>query len=324
MKRHLLLLCVLVYVAYPFSSTCPRCLASAANNVGRLQSQVLDSIGTTSWSVVCRRRNSPLGTGCHHSSTRLYVRGGATREKVKKTDFEQNSISENEKYGILSRLTFSYASKLMDLAKTKRPLESSDTLHVPGEVVMDKAVPELAQIYNKVRAEAMTVALKRGRNVEKAGESPVVLAKAILMHQRETLIKTGILRLLNTLVQAFPALLVARLLRLVESGAPVKVAIQAALALWSVLSLKMLTENQYFHGVVQYSTQVRGSVAGLIFDKALRLPSSDGASKSDASKNLGVGGVINLMQSDASVIEMTALQLHTIWDGPLQVSSRFT
>ena len=141
------------------------------------------------------------------------------------------------------------------------------------------------------------------------------------MHQRGTLMKTGILRLLNTLVQAFPALLVARLLRLVESGAPANSSTQAALALWSILSLKMFTENQYFHGVVQCSTQVRGSVAGLIFDKALRLPASDSTIKGTTEKSLGVGGVINLMQSDASVIESTTLQLHTIWDGPLQVMS---
>ena len=30
--------------------------------------------------------------------------------------------------------------------------------------------------------------------------------------------------------------------------------------------------------------------------------------------------VLNLMQSDASTIENTAIQVHTLWDGPLQIS----
>jgi hypothetical protein len=87
----------------------------------------------------------------------------------------------------------------------------------------------------------------------------------------------------------------------------------------------MLIENQYFHLAVKYATQLRGSLAGLIFDKSLRLPSGGGTSVSDADgtekASLGAGGVLNLMQSDASILESTALQLHTIWDGPLQASS---
>lgn len=139
-------------------------------------------------------------------------------------------------------------------------------------------------------------------------------------------VRTGVLRLTNTLVQAFPALLVARLLRLIEAGAPAEQSANAAIGLLTVLSLKMVTENQYFHGVVQGSTQVRGALAGLIFDKAMRLPSGGVGTVIKSKKNkdgnqggLGVGGVINLMQSDSSIIEATALQLHTLWDGPLQV-----
>ena len=110
----------------------------------------------------------------------------------------------------------------------------------------------------------------------------------------------------------------------------------------------MVIENQYFHNVVKYATQIRGAITGIIFDKSLRLAStensgaltqSDGKSSSSAkerrkkglneredmdekqreSRSLGVGGVLNLMQTDASVLESAALQLHTLWDGPLQV-----
>jgi len=109
------------------------------------------------------------------------------------------------------------------------------------------------------------------------------------------------------------------------------------------LFLKMLTENQYFHNVVNMSTQIRGATEGLIFDKSLRLPeggsgvltkdksssskkksSSDDKNqptkKSKPKKALGSGGVLNLMQSDASTLEFAALQVHTLWDGPLQIA----
>ena len=77
---------------------------------------------------------------------------------------------------------------------------------------------------------------------------------------------------------------------------------------------------------------MRGALSGLIFDKTLKISSAGGSStvdskegdkKNDNTKNqsteLGAGGVINLMQSDTSIIELAAVQVHTSWDGLLQV-----
>jgi hypothetical protein len=80
----------------------------------------------------------------------------------------------------------------------------------------------------------------------------------------------------------------------------------------------MVIENQYFHNVLKYATQIRGAISGMIFDKSLRLAADENAGS--ARGVTGVGGLLNLMQSDASILENTALQLHTVWDGPLQVS----
>jgi len=224
-----------------------------------------------------------------------------------------------------SRLLFSYASPLLDLA-SERQLEESDAFPVPQQRKMGSAVPQLASIYEKCHSKARKkIEESKVKGNEVASES-TVLAKALLLQQRRTLILTGILRFVNTAIQAFPALLVARLLRLVESGnkEPLSKALTAVISLVAVLSVKMLIENQYFHLVVKYATQVRGSLAGLIFDKSLRLPSGGGTSVSETDGKekaaLGAGGVLNLMQSDASILESTALQLHTIWDGPLQIA----
>lgn len=81
--------------------------------------------------------------------------------------------------------------------------------------------------------------------------------------------------------------------------------------------MKVVIENQYFHNVLKYATLIRGAISGMIFDKSLRLATDeDGGSSRSV---LGVGGMLNLMQSDASILENTAMQLHTLWDGPLQV-----
>merc|ERR1740139_2177242 len=54
-------------------------------------------------------------------------------------------------------------------------------------------------------------------------------------------------------------------------------------------------------------TRARGSLSGLIFDKSLKL--AGGAD----------GSVLNLMQNDADTVESMCWQLHTSWDGPLQI-----
>lgn len=227
---------------------------------------------------------------------------------------------------LISRLLFSYASPLLDIA-SQRQLEENDAFPVPQKRKMGSAVPQLASFYEKCRSKARKkIEEQKVQGKEVASES-VVLAKALLLQQRQTLILTGILRFVNTAIQAFPALLVARLLRLVESGnkEPSSKALLTAVNLVAVLSIKMLIENQFFHMIVKYATQARGSLAGMIFDKSLRLPSGGETSVSDVEGKekvaLGAGGVLNLMQSDASILESTAMQLHTIWDGPLQVSN---
>ena len=265
---------------------------------------------------------------------------------------------------IFSRLLYIYASQLLDIS-SKRQLQVTDALPMPGHVGMDEQVPALKTAYDRCKAKAQkhletlkssssspspsSTPLAKQQNKHKskikqkidnriAKSQSMILIKALLLHQKKNLAITGILRLCNTLLQAFPAILVSRLLRFIESGDlhhPSK-PVYAALQLLGLLSAKMIVENLYFHNVVKCATMVRGSLTGLIFDKSLRLSSSSSSSSnrnvntnenedeasSSAEKNkkakkqkqsLGTGGVLNLMQTDVSVIESTALQIHTIW-----------
>jgi ATP-binding cassette subfamily C (CFTR/MRP) protein 1 len=262
-----------------------------------------------------------------HSLRDFFRRGGKQPNHNRYDLPSDQSKGGEEKASFASQLFFQYASPLIHKASERR-LEAEDSFEISESQKMDHAVSGLASVYRELRTRSKT--RQEQKNVDKADHGTesqsLTLTKALLLHQRRNLIVTGLLRLLNTSIQAFPAVLVSRLLKLIEAGdthAPAK-ALQAAVTLVAVLSIKMLVENQYFHKVVKCSTQVRGSLAGLIFDKSLRLPGGgsgvthkDGNGETSA---LGSGGVLNLMQSDASLIESAALQFHTTWDGPLQIA----
>jgi len=251
--------------------------------------------------------------------------------------------------GLLSRLFYFYPEPLLDIA-SKRTLQVDDAFYTPQDRKMGTLVPTLENIYNRCRLksrrriEAYESSLERADTIgrfdlkrrmkDKVDRSKTLtLAKAVLIHQKHALIKTGILRLINTLIQAFPAILVSRLLRFIEQGEahhPSK-ALYTALSLILLLSFKMIVENKYFYNVVKSATEIRGTLMGMIFDKSLRVScfatmqekGDKTTISTDNNKNVltsGSGSVINLMQSDATVIENLALQVHTLWDGLLQIS----
>jgi len=220
-----------------------------------------------------------------------------------------------------SRLIYQYATPLLQKA-SRQGLDVDDAMEVPDARRMETSVTQLEETYQKLRYKSRRTLEERKVEGKATTYEAFLLTKALFIHQKRQLIFTGLLRLVNTAIQAFPALLVARLLRLVEAGdaQPVSKAVTAALTLISVLSVKMIFENQYFHNVVKLSTQVRGSLSGMIFDKALRLPAGGSGVTQQDKGAMGIGGVLNLMQSDGSIVESAALQIHTTWDGLLQLA----
>ena len=267
-------------------------------------------------------------------------------KKQKREEEESRGPAGEHESNLLSRLLYIYVAPLIKIS-SERQLDPTDVLPVSDIYKMDKQVPELERIYARCKAKAR----RRQQNLEASSmetkdkslkerierriskSESLVLAKALFLHQKRNIILTGMLRFLNTAIQAFPAVLVARLLRLIEAGdtAHPSKAIRAAFDLVAVLTVKMIVENQYFHRVVKCSTMIRGSLAGMIFDKSLKVSTNgshhrgdnedegaSGASKNDAKKSTtgGDSSVLNLMQSDVSIIEMTALQIHTIWGKP--------
>ncbi|KAL7551490.1 hypothetical protein ACHAWF_014673 [Thalassiosira exigua] len=279
------------------------------------------------------------------SSSELRATATATSERRNGDGGAQRGESDASR---LSKLLYTYVNPLLDVASRRR-LESTDALRLDEDSSMESAVSRLESVYTKCKEKAKRRVQKlrqtqstkgsssRKKPSELASSEATILAKALLRSQKSALALTGVLRLLNTLVQAFPALIIARLLRQIESGTALHPsrALKSALLLVTVLGAKTVVENAYFHNVVKCACQVRGSLAGMIFDKSLRLSSSgrggggttsddgDGAEKEKGKKasatELGSGGVLNLMQFDATNIEQLTMQLHTVWDGLLQI-----
>lgn len=274
------------------------------------------------------RQMASVDAAADTGKKRLSLRRVVRFIKGKEGSREDNWKGGVETASLPSRLLFRYATPLLDLA-SKRRLEEDDALYVSERNNMNTTVESLTTIYGGMREKTrrkIEVQRQAGADKVKASQT-ILLTKALLKHKQTMLIWTGVLRLVNTLVQAFPSILLARLLRLVEAGdsLPAHKAFSAAGSLVAVLLVKMVTENQYFHYVVKMATEARAALSGLIFDKSLKLPGggSSVTHKTDQPKGkrtaLGTGGVLNLMQSDASMIEFAAMQVHTTWDGALQV-----
>ena len=206
---------------------------------------------------------TPTTTLTSPSTTALQstVNGGAGAASSNNVYEKFPSTWQNGEYNntLSSKLLFNYANPLLDIA-SQRQLETSDAFHVPEQHLMRRAVTKLENVYTKCKE------MQNGskKSSKKSMSETQILTMALLQSQKSTLVTTGILRLVNTIIQAFPALLIARLLKQIESGAtlPYTKPLQSAVLLVSVLSLKMILENQYFHYVVKCACEVRGSVAG--------------------------------------------------------------
>jgi ABC-type transport system involved in cytochrome bd biosynthesis fused ATPase/permease subunit len=95
---------------------------------------------------------------------------------------------------------------------------------------------------------------------------------------------SAIIRLLNTLVQFLPSLLVSKILRnLQQETAPATLfqqlknnkSFHLSILLFLCLSSKTIIENQYFDMMTRLGAKVRGTLSSAIYQKALRLgPSS--------------------------------------------------
>lgn len=78
--------------------------------------------------------------------------------------------------------------------------------------------------------------------------------------------------------------------------------------LFLAMASKAIAENSYFHLVYRAAFQTRTAISVAVYNKALRLSSAE-------RHGTTLGEMINLMQVDASKVEMFIPQFHVLWDG---------
>ena len=87
--------------------------------------------------------------------------------------------------------------------------------------------------------------------------------------------------------------------------------------LFLAMASKAIAENFYFHSVYRAGYQARTAISVAVYNKALRLSSAERNGTTS-------GEMINLMQVDASKVEMFLPQFHVLWDGMLQIIGYMT
>lgn len=172
------------------------------------------------------------------------------------------------------------------------------------------------------------------RPVEKegAGETPEELERrlihALIATCKRYIIEGGFLRFLNSVLQfSFPLLLnlILAYFQDVQSGVitkddPPSVYYKGywlSALLMGFVGCKALTESAYFHRMNRCSWRMKTAISSSVYRKSLRLASS-------AQQQTTLGEIVNLMQVDATKVEMFMLQLHTLWDGLFQIAGYMT
>jgi ABC transporter transmembrane region len=82
--------------------------------------------------------------------------------------------------------------------------------------------------------------------------------------------------------------------------------------LFLFMACKAMSESKYFHMVNRAGWEAKAAVSVAVYNKSLRMSSSERQSTT-------LGELVNLMQVDASKIEMFVPQVHVLWDGMFQI-----
>jgi hypothetical protein len=207
--------------------------------------------------------------------------------------------------------------------KTQSALMHKDLIQLPAYDHADVLLKDFETSWQKT-----TPAKDGGGGSEKTDDEKTEatdrLRKAIVAVMGRRFFLAGVIKVFNTALQfSFPILL-NQILKFIQES-------QAGLipqdASWEVkyrgywlsallfvaMTCKAITENAYFQRVYRSGYQARVAISVAVYNKALRISNSE-------RQTTTLGELVNLMQVDASKIEMFIPQFHVLWDGALQIA----
>ena len=245
--------------------------------------------------------------------------------------------SQEESANFLARLTFAWTRPLFrkatDLRKDRSTLlQLDDLLQLPPWDHGHAIYEQFCQAWNETadaNADAATNTIPSGaknfsEQVEEQGGKMDRLQHAVFHVAGRRFVVAGCIKVVNTCLQfSFPLLLQA-ILKFIEDTQQGRIAEDApwmeqyrgywlSLVLFLAMASKAVTENTYFQRVFRAGYQARVAISLAVYRKALVLANA-------ARQSTTLGELVNLMQVDATKIEMFMPQCHVLWDGLLQIS----
>lgn len=187
-----------------------------------------------------------------------------------------------DRNALSNRLFFSWVSSIMALGN-KKPLEMHDLWRLPENELMGNLSATFESFFEFEKKQANitlggpAIDERRPMNVlHEFWASP--LTKAIVKMYRRPLVSSGLMKLMNTLVQFLPSLLIARILgdvdgvsAVLDRQALLQRGILLSVSLFLALCAKTFMENQYFYTVIDMGASIRGVLSAAIYRKSLRL-----------------------------------------------------
>jgi ABC-type multidrug transport system fused ATPase/permease subunit len=231
-----------------------------------------------------------------------------------------------------SRLFFTWMRPLFRraayLSKHHSAVEQVDLLPLPR---IDHGAPIL---YDFERSWAATekstssTSSATNKNDGKENQETDRIRKAALAVMGVRFIVAGVIKFINSSLQFSFPILIRHILKFIEESQAGKIqdtdpwqeryrGYWLSALLFIAMGSKAVTENAYFHRVMRGGYQLRVAISIMVYNKALRLANSERQSTT-------LGELVNLMQVDATKIEMVVQHIHGLWDGILQILGYMT
>ena len=292
--------------------------------------------GSTNMNANSKNLNNMINTTSVNTTPHSAISSSklATAEKDAPYRYKAGHRPEEEAW-FLSRLFFIWARPLFRRAHyliTEEGgaggLQHEDLLPLPhedhGEVVGGKfetayAKSRAAQLA-KYQASGQPVPVPqklselKGSGGNKSTQNVRAAVGAVIGRQYWV---AGLIKVVNTSLQFSFPLLLQGILGFIEDAQAGSIPDDApwydtyrgywlSAVLFAAMASKAVTENVYFHRVYRAGYQSRVAVSVAVYNKSLRLANAE-------RQDTTLGELINLMQVDATKIEMFVPQIHVLW-----------
>jgi len=275
----------------------------------------------------------------------LSKEGGKSSDTGKE---ESKNVASEDNAWLLSRLVFYWVgpvfTKASILQKEGKGLSHDDLLALPhgdtGSSISTRFNLALMKYNAKINVAEKSNLKKKAKTTETAdpnatndnkskttGTSRISYAvKSVL--GRSFLVAGG-LKVINTMIQFTYPFLLNEILKFIEDTQGGKIDFDSdsiwvryrgywlSALLFTAMSFKNIIENAYFHLVYRAAYQSRVAITVAVYNKSLRLTNVE-------RQSMTLGGLVNLMQIDATKIEMFIPQIHVLWDGIFQIVGYMT